>query len=1639
MTKSTAVTAEVTLEQRKAVLLKAIDGLIEQKIAAETSAQTSAKKPTKTSAKSTTAKAFMSRYYREIDPDDFVTRDAAAWCEIALNQMQFGQEFQSGSAKMRIFSPKLDEQGWTAPTTVIEFINDDMPFLVDSITMELNRQNIATHFVIHPLFEASRDAHGQLVELLDPRDGNKLESWIHIEIERMSEPERIKSLGDGLVAVLNDVRASVEDWPQMKAKVAEILGSMGGAAKTVPPEELDETRAFLSWAGDNHFTFLGFRDYELSAQNGQDVLKIVPNSGLGILREPRLGGISASFTELPPEIRALARKPQLMVLTKANSRATVHRTGYLDYIGIKRFDAAGQVVGERRFVGLYTSSTYHANPQSIPILRQKIERVMALAGFPHSSHAGKNLFSLLETYPRDELFQIGEETLFATAMGILRLGERAKTRVFVRRDIYARFYSCLIFLPRENYNTEVRIKLQEILKRAFNGTSTEYNVQLSESVLARVHMLVRTSPSANVKVDLKALEIEIISAISRWEDGVFAALNAAQGEAAANQARRDFAMPFPIAYRADVSVASAMRDFAIAQTLSDNNPVAMLLYLVDDTVANAISSSVLRFRLFRLGAAIPLSASLPMLENMGVKVESERSYVIARPTEPAIHIHDFGLVHAFKELNLANIKTKFENAFGKIWARQVENDGFNRLTLAAALASEEIVMLRAYAKYLKQAGFTYSQNYIEQTLANNVSITQALVTLFHQRFDPQQNPAQKNGEANVANSVQHIQLLLDDVSNADEDRILRRLLAVIQATLRTNYFQPDNNGNRKPYLSFKLESAKVPDLPVPKPLFEIFVYSPRFEGIHLRGGKVARGGLRWSDRPEDFRTEVLGLVKAQQVKNAVIVPVGSKGGFVLKAAPPPTDREAYMQEGVACYQNFLRGLLDLTDNLVKGKVVPPKRVVRHDADDPYLVVAADKGTATFSDYANAISKEYGHWLGDAFASGGSVGYDHKKMGITAKGAWESVKRHFREIDFNTQTTDFTVAGVGDMSGDVFGNGMLLSKHICLVAAFDHRHIFLDPAPDATISFIERERLFALPRSSWDDYNKTFISKGGGIFPRGAKTIAVSPEVKKVLGIDAELGVDSMTPVELMRAILKAPVDLFYNGGIGTYIKASTQSHAEVGDRATDNLRINGNELRCKVVAEGGNLGATQLGRVEAAICGVRINTDAIDNSAGVDCSDHEVNIKILIDAIIDQGAIKIDERDSLLASMTDEVGALVLQDNYFQTQTLSVSGVRGEKLLDAQARFIRHLEKTGRLNRAVEYLPSDEEIAERKAHKNGLTSPERAVLLAYSKMELFDELLKSDLIDDAYVAKELITYFPTVLQKRFASIMPSHALKREIIATVVANATINRSGSVFVNRMQEETGATAAEIVRSYILARDVFVLLPVWQAIDALDNSVTAATQNEMLIQVGRLVLRATLWFLRRRAEQMPIAQVLAFFATGVAAVATRLDEALSAEDLVAVKQAETRLQKLDVPADLAHTVARLDAIYSVLDIVEVSVEQKREVPLAGAVYFALVGKLELRWVAGQIAALPVDTHWQSMARAAMRDDIANLQRQLTAGVLSLSPSLTTASSLIEAWSNQHEKALNRMREVIADLKQARESDLAMLSVLLRELRVLV
>jgi glutamate dehydrogenase len=1339
---------------------------------------------------------------------------------------------------------------------------------------------------------------------------------------------------------------------------------------------------------------------------------------------------------MPSELRTYARQVNLLTLTKANARATVHRPGYLDYIGVKRFDAAGEVIGERRLLGLYTSTAYSTSPTLIPLLRSKVAAVMQRAGYLPRSHAAKALATILEQYPRDELIQTSIDDLYATAVGILRLGERQRTRLFVRRDTFGRFYSCLLFVPRENYNTDVRQRMQAALSDALHGASSEFTVHLSDSPLARILIVIRTRPGAAPDYDVRELEQRLVRLARRWEDELAQALVEAVGEERGNTLFAQYAGGFAAGYRDEHAPRMAVHDIEQLDTLDAPDAVAMNLYVPLEAPPGR-----LRFKLIRAGELAPLSQSLPMLEHMGVRVLEERPFEVRRADGQELWIDDFGLAvpdgtALVDNLDIERLRGPFQETFLRTWRGDNDDDDFNRLVLLAGLDWRSVGVLRAYARYMKQAAFTFSQRYIEQALATHPAIAAELMALFHARFDPARDDEQDGGRsAREADIAARITAALDSVANLDEDRILRHYLAMIQATLRTNFYQCDAAGQPKPSLSFKFDPAKVPLLPEPKPMFEIFVHSPRVEGVHLRGGKVARGGLRWSDRMEDYRTEVLGLVKAQQVKNAVIVPVGSKGGFVLKQPPPAGDREALMKEGIACYQTYLRGLLDLTDNLVAGQVVPPPDVVRHDGDDPYLVVAADKGTATFSDIANRTAAEYGFWLGDAFASGGSAGYDHKGMAITARGAWESVKRHFRSLDRDTQTQDFTVVGIGDMSGDVFGNGMLLSRHIRLLAAVDHRHVFIDPSPDTEASFAERERLFKLPRSSWADYDTTLISRGGGVFARSAKSVALSPQARAALGIEAE----NLAPTELIHAILQAPVDLLYNGGIGTYVKASSETHADVGDRANDAIRVDGAELRCKVVAEGGNLGVTQRGRIEYALRGGLINTDAIDNSGGVDCSDHEVNIKILLNQVVTEGELTGKQRDRLLADMTDEVAQLVLRDNRAQNQILALERARGAAQLDEQARYMRHLTSAGRLNRRLEFLPSDDVIAERAIAHVGLTTPELAVLLAYGKMELYDAVLASDIPEDPYIATSLERYFPQPLRERFPQQIRRHPLRREIIATHVVNSMVNRIGPTFCFRLQEETGAAPAEIVRAYLGTREIFGLVSLWSATEALDNTVQVDIQQAILQATTRLAVRGTVWLLQRRASLSDLDATIRHFAPGVSEVGNGLTRWLAAHERAPIDTEVERLTAQGIPKSLAQRVAQLDAQFSALNIVEVGAETARSVDTVAGVYFGLGGRLELGWLSQQIGALAADSRWAGLARVALRDDLTSVAHGLAKSVLRLSPQEQDTDTLIAAWEAQREAQLGRCRQLLAELRPSAALDLAMVSVTLRQLRALI
>src|SRR5688572_24950903 len=1446
---------------------------------------------------------------------------------------------------------------------MIQDVNGDMPFLVDAVQTELQRHGHTLHFIVHPIVTLRRDAQGRREALVDGKaPGAIRESVMHVEVDRIVDATHRNELAANILRVFGDVRIAVGDWKPMVAKMAQVSAELASNPPPLDASLVAESRAFLDWLVDDHFTFVGYREHDLVDTPEGAGLAVVKGSGLGLLRERTNETLSPSFMLLPARLREHARARDLLIITKSNWRATVHRPGYLDYIGVKRYDAKGNVSGEHRFLGLYTSTAYSANPSEIPLLRRKVAQVFEKAGFPSGSHAGKTLANILDTYPRDELFQISEDALVRTALAILKLEGRQRLRLFVRIDLYERFVSCLVFGPRDRYTTELRLRWQKILVDAFNGSGSEFAVLLSESALVRVLITVRTQPGNLPAYDVREIERRLADAARRWEDDLQHALERSLGEGRAGQLLRRYAHAFPAAYREDFPARSAVHDIELIEKVQGTDRVAINLYRPVDAGADA-----LRFKVARKGGPVPLSNALPMLERMGLTVIEERPYRIVPDGAERTWLHDYGLVAPDVEVDVDELRPLFEEAFARVFSGAIESDDFNRLVLLAGLAADEIVVLRAYGRYMRQIGFPLSQTFIEQTLAAHPAIARMLVALFRLRLQP--DTANDEG---LASQHRAIEAALEKVSNLNEDRVLRQFVALINATWRTNFWRTDAKGARRPFLSFKLDPSKVPGMPEPRPMFEIFVYSTRFEGVHLRGGKVARGGLRWSDRPEDFRTEILGLVKAQIVKNVVIVPTGSKGGFVLKRAPSPADREAFMKEGVACYQDYLRALLDITDNLAGDTVVPPQQVRRHDPDDPYLVVAADKGTATFSDFANAISAEYGFWLGDAFASGGSVGYDHKKMGITARGAWESVKRHFREFGVDVQSTDFSVVGIGDMSGDVFGNGMLLSRHIRLIAAFDHRHVFIDPTPDAGSSFKERERLFALARSSWADYDENKIGAGGGVWPRTAKSIPLSPQARTALGIDAE----QLPPNELLHAILKAPVDLLYNGGIGTYVKASSETHAQVGDRANDAIRVDGVDLRCKVVAEGGNLGCTQRGRIQFAQAGGRINTDAIDNSAGVDTSDHEVNLKILLGMPIADGALTLKQRNDLMAGMTDEVAGLVLRDNYEQTQLLSLGNRLAPLLVEDHARFIRFLEKEGRLNRPLEFLPADDEIAERVAAGRGLTAPERCVLLAYAKIWLKDEVGDATLPDDPWVARALLEYFPRKLRRDYATFMERHPLRREIVSTVIVNETVNRVGPSFVHHLREATGTQAADVVRAHLLARETFGLRTLWAGIEALDNKVGDDVQARMLVDVGRLMIGATAWFLRSRRLQDDMAVTVTQFAPAIATIASGVAEWVRGAAREDVAQRVASLVAAGVPDDLAHRVGTIETLSGALDIVETATLLKQDVRSVAAIYYELGGRLGLDTIALRIEALPADGHWQTMARNALRDDLAELQR---------------------------------------------------------------
>jgi glutamate dehydrogenase len=1591
---------------------------------------------------------FIRRYFAVVAPEDIIYTSTETLLGGALSLWEFGSERQPGVPKIRLFNPSVDGNGWGLEHTVIEIINDDMPFLVDSVSAEINRRERKIHLLLHPVLRVVRDRQGKRIGITDtlhaPTDA-VVESYMHFEIDQETEPAELEAIRSSIEAILEQVRLAVVDWRTMRATLARDITEIETSPLPMPREESDEARDFLRWLDNGNFIFLGYRRYGFETRNGQDYLPPVEGTGLGILRELRQESERRGSAPLSREFSEYARRKDLLIITKVNSLSQIHRRVPMDRIGIKRYDAAGNLIGEDRFLGLFTSAAYSGSVRDIPMLRLKFNRTLERAGLDPSSHNGKALVEILETYPRDEFFQITDNDLYEIARGILLLQERQRVALFTRKDVFERFVSCYVFVPRDRYTPDFKERARAILEEAFQGRDTAvYDHVTTSSALARGLFVVRTTPGKIPDPDIRRVEAFLAEAARTWSDRLLDALTQAQGEEQGIELHKRYKKAFPVAYSERFTSAAALYDIIHVESVLATGKLVVDLY------RHRGDQRQFHVKIIHSGPSVPLSELMPRLENMGVKVQSEVPYEVypLAASEP-IRIRDFSLSADGMQDDLSAVKAKFQEAFIRVWQREAENDGFNRLVLAAELEWHEIVVLRAYCKYIRQIGINLSEAYIQQTLANNPGVARLLVQLFVTHFDPSLGAATMRtaGAGAKDMSGRHLAAMslrsqisdsLEDVTNPDEDRILRLYVTLIEATLRTNYYQRDVKGERKLYVSFKLDSSSIRELPLPRPMFEIFVYAPFMEGIHLRAGKVARGGIRWSDRREDFRTEILGLMKAQNVKNVVIVPMGSKGGFVVKNPSP--ERESFQKEGVESYKTLLRGMLDITDNLRGDEVIPPRDVVRRDPDDPYLVVAADKGTATFSDIANAISGEYGFWLGDAFASGGSAGYDHKKMGITARGGWEAVKRHFRELGVNTQSQDFTVVGVGDMSGDVFGNAMLLSPHIKLIAAFNHSHIFFDPDPDPATSFAERQRMFN-QRLNWNGYNTELLSKGGAVFERALKTITVSDEVAARFELAEKTG----PPAELMKAILRANADLLWLGGIGTYVKSSDEDHAAARDRANDPIRVDANELRVRVVGEGANLGFTQSSRIEFNLLGGRINTDAIDNSAGVDTSDHEVNIKILLYDAMERGDMKggIEARNKLLAEMTDEVAALVLRDNYEQTEVISVTQMFGESALDVQARFMRAQEKAGRLNRALEGLPDDELIADRHAARLGLTRPELAVLLAYSKIVLYQDLLASDLPEDPLLVQDLLLYFPQVLRQQFPAAIGRHRLRREIIATYVTNNMINRLRPTFVWQVSEETGKSSSDVARAYAIIRDTFDLRSIWTAIEALDNKLPANIQYEMMISVGALLERAVRWLLRSDYEKLDIAAYISEFKPRITAIEQRLGELLPVSVLGAVQSRKASLVEVGIPQELANRIAALDVMSSAMDIVRISrsgdVRAESGIEEVARVYFGVGARFGLDRLRTAGAAIVADTPWQKAAVAAVVDDLFNYQSVLASRVITEANGSKTASDPVDSWLAARLRVVERIDQTINDVRAAPVVDLAMLTVASRQLRTLV
>jgi len=1574
-------------------------------------------------------KTLLSELHATLEGDDLSLFDHRLLADIAVSHWELARQHSKGEPSLRIYCPLKRPEAQSK--IIIDIVSDDMAFLIDSITAAINKHKLLIDLLIHPRVYVKYDKNGKLADVRKTaKDKYLRQSHIHIHIKETLTDSEIEKLEEGLYTTLNDVYLANRDWKKMLAKLDGARNDLANARTRLPAREMDQYCSFLQYLYDNNFTLLGYREYEFVEKKGAIASKILKKENLGLLDDiERPAYINESSESLPRNLQELRRGLPPVSVSKTNRVSSVHRSVPMDAIAVKTYDKDGRVKGEKLFLGLFTSVTYSRSVSDVPLLRDKIDEVLELSDYEIGSHDRRALRHILEKYPRDELFQISPDELLQTCKSILRLQERQRIALFMRRDPFGRYISCLVYVPRDHFGTALREKMAAILEEELDGECTSFTTTLDDAVFARVMMTIHIKKSAAPNFNPEQIEARLQEAGKTWQEKLSEAIaQHYDDEKAITDTTLEYCDAFPAPYTLRYSAETAVFDIEKIKESEERSRLALDLFRPEN-----IGLQNLRLKVYNRDAPLNLSDVMPILENMGLRAISELPFDV-KPGRNVrrIWIHDFLLETPTTDdfILIRDVKENFEIAFRRIWSGAMENDSLNRLVLSAKMNWREIVILRAYVHYMKQIRSPFSRAYIEKALTDNPKISRMLVDLFKAFFNPANGDDAESYAAGCAIGIDHE---LEKVDSLDQDRILRTITGLIEASLRTNFFQCAEDGDCKPYLSIKLDCSKIEDMPAPRPYREIFVYSPRVEGVHLRGGEIARGGLRWSDRHEDFRTEVLGLMKAQMVKNSVIVPMGAKGGFVVKSAEA-MDSKSYRDEGIECYKTFIRGLLDITDNRKGDKIIPPENVARRDDDDPYLVVAADKGTATFSDIANGISAEYDFWLGDAFASGGSAGYDHKVMGITARGAWESVKLHFRQLNHNTQTQDFDVIGIGDMSGDVFGNGMLCSEHIRLIGAFNHLHIFCDPDPDTAASYKERKRLFDEVKG-WDAYDTKKLSKGGRIYSRHHKLLELTPEIKKRFDIKE----DKITPQDLIRIMLKARTDLLWFGGIGTYIKASKESHADVGDKANDAVRVNAKDLRAKVIGEGANLAITQHGRIEYAETGGRSNTDFIDNSGGVDSSDHEVNIKILLSEIMRKKKNNMDTkaRNKLLADMTDEIAEHVLRNNYQQAQAVSLAEIQSRDNLQLQEEFIQDLEREKGLSREIEGLPDTENIENRARAGKGLSRPELSILISYAKINFTQDLLACDVPDSKEMQEWLIDYFPEVLQQKYMTDIKNHRLRREIIATMMANSLINRMGPTFLKSRMKKTGASCSDIAKAYILVRDAFELRELWQSIEALDNKVPAEVQLKAMKEVIKLIEHAITWFLTRLGREIDLSKDLQNYSEPIKELRKAADKLVTPQLQENINQRIRAEQQSGLPEDLARQIGIMPVLYSACDIIRTSIEKKTDLLATARTYFEMGEEFHLDWLRSQAQYLPSKNHWQAEANAGLVDQLYSCQAGLTVRVLQdTNGEGSEDKSATKLWLESHETSLRQTRAMLEELRRSGTIDLSMLIIAEQRLR---